>query len=311
MFRDLVRRATAAFAVTLLFLSALLPARAEEGAVGAPAVEVLASYTPTPTALPELIGPDDESPAGYDFALANAAQSVCFRDRFSIEDGLFVFDRQRLRSDGFYWETRDTFSSDGVFLETTYRMREDNGSITMQRVTLRDEGVVIEQSFRPEQPDRSGRRAIPDYAPKPGAVPGVWQQLVIAYHIRTGNDRFFFRSTGDATRTGSVTVCLIDDLGVETIEVMGQTVEAHVLMIATYRERAGEPADEPDPLDRRPLWYVLADGTIVRMISPNDEGEDRVTEAIAVEDARALFLGIEDDEGGDTRPPGPEGGAGE
>ncbi|MFI4860031.1 MAG: hypothetical protein ACIAXF_05045 [Phycisphaerales bacterium JB063] len=266
-----------------------------------PTDALLEGYASTPTHLTELIDIEDAPHRGYDYAMDNAGANgkSCCRRRLVDEDDGGVFYRQAVSGGVIYTEVRDTFSFDGVCQETVFR-RVAGHAVTTESAVVHEGALHIEKQG-PDQPTQE--EVVAEYSPNVEAVPLVWMELVFAYHVRMGHDRFYFRGLGDAMRAStSATVWLVDGLGTETIEVLGQEVEAHVFMVGTYHKIEGRPVQEPTPLDRRSLRYVLADGTIVRMVRRSDDRVDIVTGAISVEDAVALFAEADkaDDE---TAPP--------
>ncbi|MEM9416495.1 MAG: hypothetical protein AAGA29_13615 [Planctomycetota bacterium] len=246
----------------------------------------------TPTDLAELLGPDGLEGAAGEFYLRLHAPDFggdvegVMHWRIVVEDGRLVLTMNETQGHG-VTVRRQVFAADGAFIESS---KHHTGSESTRFETAVREGDTVQMTRGRTTADWESepREDVVDYEPLVDLVPDAWMPIVLAYHIREGHEQFTFRMSEIYSRQSRyVEVVYAEHIGTEVIDVLGEEVEAHVLMVTMHSERDGETLERPEAVQEMQM-YVLADGSIVRM-RMEMEGMTFSAEAISAEEAEELM----------------------
>lgn len=250
----------------------------------------------TPTDLAELLGPDGLEGAQAESYLhmqvtGQVNDSSVMHWALTVQDGRLISTMRTLQSADSSNVQRQVYTGDGAFVESSsdFQSPDYKSSTTMVREgeTVR---VTSSSSFdgQPGGPEDSQVEVV-DYQPMADALPTAWLPIVLAYHIREGHEQFTTRMHDDPTgRSDFVQVFTAEDIGTERVEVGGEEVEAHVMMLTVSTEMGGEAFDGGVDDEQVMQLYVLADGTIIKM-RMEMEGMTMAAERITAEEAEALM----------------------
>lgn len=272
--------ATAVSLLLLLTPAPPLSAQAEED-----------EYAETPTDLAELLKEATDDVL-YDFIIDSSGPNdlrVITKHRCERTETCWHFSRREWMI-GFNQTSRTDwrYSPEGVLIR--YKLTSWSTVTTLTREVIQ-EGDSQDWIRRYEPNDdrepETFRDTIEVYRPE-NAIPDTWLTLAIAYHLRQENSSFIIR-THTIPGPGLVAVYAADNTGTEMIDLHGEQVSAHVLVVDIYQELDGERVEGGSLAEV--TMYVLDDGSIASD-RWQESNANMTREAITVEQADEILSDV-------------------